>query len=251
MSEPSNLVLTPSTSVVRNTVGKGNEQTSKNPSGPASDAALREYYDKYYHQLLPIIDEKVHQKKGATRKAKGSESSSQLRRMFKKKLENSRGVATLRVQNTKRKRGTPKGMTITNPELIKHLDDNILKLVDEMMRVTVTFLRGEVEASNQTWKKSPKEILTLDKGKFKTPPPMITLVEKRNNNKFYEFHRKDQPKASKKGEASGKDKPLAILMVQPWKRVARQRITQSFSPYPKISFPPLGEEDRTEGPMII
>ncbi|GJT04606.1 reverse transcriptase domain-containing protein [Tanacetum coccineum] len=29
---------------------------------------------------------------------------------------------------------------------------------------------------------------------------------------------KDQPKAAKKGETSGKDKPLAILMVQPWQR---------------------------------
>ncbi|GKG31263.1 hypothetical protein Tco_0423751, partial [Tanacetum coccineum] len=36
---------------------------------------------------------------------------------------------------------------------------------------------------------------------------------------------KDQPKASNKGETSGKDKPLAILMVQPWQRVAKQRIT--------------------------
>ncbi|GKF27007.1 reverse transcriptase domain-containing protein, partial [Tanacetum coccineum] len=36
---------------------------------------------------------------------------------------------------------------------------------------------------------SPKEILAIDKGKFKTPPPMTTPVGKRNNNKFYEFHR--------------------------------------------------------------
>ncbi|GJV20919.1 reverse transcriptase domain-containing protein [Tanacetum coccineum] len=62
---------------------------------------------------------------------------------------------------------------------------------------------------------------------------------------------KDQPKATKNGEASGKDKAMAILIVQPWQRVARQRITQSFSPDPEISFPPLGEEDGTEGPMII
>ncbi|GJY99193.1 hypothetical protein Tco_0516623 [Tanacetum coccineum] len=39
-------------------------------------------------------------------------------------------------------------------------------------------------------------------------------------------------------------------MVQPWQRVARQRITLSFSPDPEISFPPL-EEEGTEGPMII
>ncbi|GKC08024.1 hypothetical protein Tco_0999634 [Tanacetum coccineum] len=117
---------------------------------------------------------------------------------------------------------------------------------------------------------------------------MTTLVEKRNSNKFCEFHgevrhntnecmhlkrqieelikneklshvikelkqgsRKDQVKTTKKGEAFGKDKPLTILMVQPWQRVARQKITQSFSPSPEISFPSLGDEDGTEGPMII
>ncbi|GKG22127.1 hypothetical protein Tco_0384722, partial [Tanacetum coccineum] len=115
---------------------------------------------------------------------------------------------------------------------------------------------------------------------------MTTPVEKRNNRKFYEFHGevghntdecmhlkrqikellkagklshvikelkqnsgKDQPKTNKKEEASNKDKALVILMIQPWQRVARQRITQSFSPDPKISFLALGEEEGTEGPM--
>ncbi|GJS85463.1 reverse transcriptase domain-containing protein [Tanacetum coccineum] len=43
---------------------------------------------------------------------------------------------------------------ITNPELIKCLPDKIPKSVDEMMRVTTTFLRGEVAASNRERKKS-------------------------------------------------------------------------------------------------
>ncbi|GJV94980.1 reverse transcriptase domain-containing protein [Tanacetum coccineum] len=43
---------------------------------------------------------------------------------------------------------------ITNPELIKRLHDKIPKSVDEMMRVTTTFLRGEVVASNRKRKKS-------------------------------------------------------------------------------------------------
>nr|GEV19649.1 reverse transcriptase domain-containing protein [Tanacetum cinerariifolium] len=64
-------------------------------------------------------------------------------------------------------------------------------------------------------------------------------------------NRKDQTKVAKKGETSGKDKPLAILMVQQWQKVAKQRITQTFSPDSVISFLPLGEEDGTEGPMII
>ncbi|GJZ62984.1 hypothetical protein Tco_0619405 [Tanacetum coccineum] len=110
--------------------------------------------------------------------------------------------------------------------------------------------------------KTPKEIFALEMGKFKTPPPMTTLVEKRNHAKFYEFHGevghttdecmhlkkqieemikagklshlikeikqnsgKEQSKAAKKGETSGKDKALAILMVRPWERIARQKIT--------------------------
>ncbi|GKA56812.1 reverse transcriptase domain-containing protein [Tanacetum coccineum] len=79
---------------------------------------------------------------------------------------------------------------ITNPERIKRLHDNIPRSMDEMMRVTTTFLRGEVAASNREQKKS----------------------------------------------------------FPSWKQ---QRITQTFSPESVISFSPLGEEDGTEGPMII
>ncbi|GJV55027.1 hypothetical protein Tco_1456032 [Tanacetum coccineum] len=133
--------------------------------------------------------------------------------------------------------------------------------------------------------KTPKEIFALEKGKFKAPPPMVTPVEKRDPSKYCEFHsdtghntnecmqlrkqidemikagklsqfikelkQNDKTKAPKKGEASGKDKPLTILMIQPWERVAKPRITQSFSPETAMSFPPLSEEDGTESPMII
>ncbi|GJS30844.1 hypothetical protein Tco_0491464 [Tanacetum coccineum] len=114
---------------------------------------------------------------------------------------------------------------------------------------------------------------------------MVTPAEKRDPNKYCEFHadtghstdecmqlrkqidemikagklsqfikelkQNDKPKAPKKGETAGKERPLAILMVQPWERVAKQKVTQSFSPETTISFPPLGDEDGTEGPMII
>ncbi|GKB53620.1 reverse transcriptase domain-containing protein [Tanacetum coccineum] len=114
---------------------------------------------------------------------------------------------------------------------------------------------------------------------------MVTPVEKRDPRKYCEFHsdtghntnecmqlrkqidemikagklshiikelkQNDKPKAPKKGEASGKDKPLTILMIQPWERVTKPRITQSFSPETVMSFPPLREEDGMEVPMII
>ncbi|GJY39900.1 hypothetical protein Tco_0426264 [Tanacetum coccineum] len=44
---------------------------------------------------------------------------------------------------------------ITNPDLIKHLNDNIPMSVDEMMSMTTTFLRGEVAVANQSRKKTP------------------------------------------------------------------------------------------------
>ncbi|GJW02075.1 reverse transcriptase domain-containing protein [Tanacetum coccineum] len=133
--------------------------------------------------------------------------------------------------------------------------------------------------------KTPKEIFAMEKGKFKAPPPMVTPVEKRDPSKYCEFHsetghntnecmqlrkqidkmikagklsqfikelkQSDKLKAQKKGEASEKDKTLTILMIQPWERVAKPRITQSFSLEMAMSFPPLREEDGTEGPMII
>ncbi|GJU76212.1 reverse transcriptase domain-containing protein [Tanacetum coccineum] len=85
---------------------------------------------------------------------------------------------------------------ITNPELIKRLHDKILKSVDEMMRITMSFLRGRWQLQRSERRqdgftlllKSPKEILALEKGKFESPPLMMTQVEKINSNKFCEFH---------------------------------------------------------------
>ncbi|GJX40830.1 hypothetical protein Tco_0255820 [Tanacetum coccineum] len=44
-------------SVVRNTLGK--ELILQDPGRPISDETLREYCDRNYHQILPIIAEKV------------------------------------------------------------------------------------------------------------------------------------------------------------------------------------------------
>ncbi|GKB77492.1 reverse transcriptase domain-containing protein [Tanacetum coccineum] len=194
---------------------------------------------------------------------------------------------------------------ITNPELIKRFHEKIPKTIDEMMQVATSFLQGQEVASNQerkkvpqAWRhqegghrqnfkkrggfrsqhktekrpdkftlltKTPKEILALEKGKFKTPPPMTTPVEKRNANKFCEFHgevghntdecnhlRKqieDMLKAGKLPyiirelkQSSGKEQP---------KKKVRQKITQSFSPDLEISFPSLGNNEGAEGPLII
>ncbi|GJY22651.1 hypothetical protein Tco_0396309 [Tanacetum coccineum] len=88
---------------------------------------------------------------------------------------------------------------------------------------------------------------------------MVTPTEKRDPNKYCEFHadtchstdecmqlrkqidemikagklsqfikelkQNDKPKAPKKGDTTGKERPLAILMIQPWEKVAKQKVT--------------------------
>ncbi|GKA02390.1 reverse transcriptase domain-containing protein [Tanacetum coccineum] len=151
---------------------------------------------------------------------------------------------------------------ITHHGLIKRLYKRIPRSMDEMYRITTSFLQGKVAALSHGQRKAPsswkpfslltktsKEIFALEKGKFKAPTPMVTPAEKRDPNKYCEFHsdmghntdecmqlrkqidemikarklsqfikelkQNDKPKAPKKGEASGKDKPLTILMIQP------------------------------------
>ncbi|GJZ89429.1 hypothetical protein Tco_0661211, partial [Tanacetum coccineum] len=62
MSTHSGPSPTTNTSAVRNTVGRGKEKSQENPNEPASDATLREFCDKNYNQLLPILAEKMHKK---------------------------------------------------------------------------------------------------------------------------------------------------------------------------------------------
>ncbi|GKC91121.1 hypothetical protein Tco_1151770 [Tanacetum coccineum] len=71
MSNPKQSAPSQPTPVMRNTVGRGKEPVSQDQGGSASDAALREYCDKNYNQLLPIIAEKFNWEKEKNKKLKG------------------------------------------------------------------------------------------------------------------------------------------------------------------------------------
>ncbi|GJX23399.1 reverse transcriptase domain-containing protein [Tanacetum coccineum] len=134
---------------------------------------------------------------------------------------------------------------ITHPGLIKCLYERILKSVDEMYRMTTSFLQGEVAALSHDTGHNTNEYMHLRK-------QIDEMIKAGKLSQFIkELKQNDKPKAPKKGETFGKDKPLAILMIQPWERVAKPRITQSFSPEMAMSFPPLSKEDGTESQMII
>ncbi|GKC78905.1 reverse transcriptase domain-containing protein [Tanacetum coccineum] len=89
---------------------------------------------------------------------------------------------------------------ITHPELIKHLYEKILRSIDEIYRTEggnkANFKKGFKNKQRSDQKpdrfslltKTPKETFALEKGKFKAPPPMVTPAEKKDPNKYCEFH---------------------------------------------------------------
>nr|GEX54244.1 hypothetical protein [Tanacetum cinerariifolium] len=180
---------------------------------------------------------------------------------------------------TGRMKGAPECMRIfgfmhgvNNPELTKRLNEHVSKTMEEMMITTTAFIRGEAAAAGKkkgrtSWRthdqskrhtsekrsdfrgqpregrgssrftplsRTPKEILAAEAGKFQPPPPM----------------RRDQSKVGKK-EAPAKDKSMAIYMIQSWKRMTRQKVTQSFKCVREIMFPSLATSNGTKGPLVI
>nr|GEW72240.1 hypothetical protein [Tanacetum cinerariifolium] len=202
-----------------------------------------------------------------------------------------------------RMKGAPECMRIfglmhevNNSELTKCLNEHVRKIMEEMMITTVAFIREEAVAAGKkkghtSWrtqdqsKRHTSEKRSDFRGKFQPPPPMVTLLEKKSNNKFCDFHNdkghstdecmqlkkqieelvragklshlikeikqgRDQSKVGKK-EAPAKDKPMAIYMIQSWQRMTRQKVTQSFERVREIMFPSLATSSGTEGPLVI
>nr|GEV89874.1 hypothetical protein [Tanacetum cinerariifolium] len=104
-----------------------------------------------------------------------------------------------------------------------------------------------------------KEIFVAESGKFKPPPPMVTLVEKRSRIKFCEFqndkgHNTDEcVQLRKQIEELVRAGKLShfIKEIRPWQRVMRQKVTQSFAHVKEITFPPLTTNKGTRGPLVI
>nr|GEV52278.1 reverse transcriptase domain-containing protein [Tanacetum cinerariifolium] len=267
------------TSAIRNTLGK--EQVPQDLGWPASDAALRERrnlmerLESRHARSMSESPDPMHghsesqRKRGLEKRTvfkilekgvfnrlgdKGKGTFAYLSDSKHRSYHNSRRDTESRCQNSRSRETELASKNVITKEHPHEGRKHSRKAKNQQ--------RLELKQDRFTLLiKIPKEILAFDKGKFKPPPPMTTPVEK-----IYKFHRevghttdecmhlksgKDQTKARKKGETSGKDKPLAIMMVQPWQRIAKQKITQTFSPKSVISFSTLGEEDGTEGPMII
>nr|GEX88902.1 reverse transcriptase domain-containing protein [Tanacetum cinerariifolium] len=143
---------------------------------------------------------------------------------------------------TGRMKGAPECMRISrfmhginNPELTKCLNEHVPRTMKEMMIATVAFIRGEATAANK--KKGHMSWKSQDQSK-------------KHTNKRPDFRGREQPKTGMK-EAAAKDKPTTIYMVRSWQRTVKQKITLSFEQGKEITFPPLANSHRTEGPLVI
>nr|GEW77218.1 hypothetical protein [Tanacetum cinerariifolium] len=133
---------------------------------------------------------------------------------------------------TGRMKGAPECMRISrfmhgvnNLELTKRLNENVPKTMEEMMITTTAFIRGEAVVAGKK------------KGKFQSPPPMVIPVEKRNSNKFCDFHNDKEHSTDE--------------CMQLKKQIEELKVTQSFERVREITFPSLATSSGTEGPLII
>ncbi|GJY41832.1 hypothetical protein Tco_0429102 [Tanacetum coccineum] len=109
------------------------------------------------------------------------------------------------------------------------------------LKFTTLEARGRRECPTTT----PKEIFAAESEKFKPPPPMVTPADKRNNNKFCEFH-------NDKGHTTDEYVQLKKQIKElPWHKVTRQKVTLSFAQVNEIMFPSLSANKGTEGPLVI
>ncbi|GKD21056.1 hypothetical protein Tco_1222759 [Tanacetum coccineum] len=151
MSTNEQTPLSQPTSVVRNSLGK--EPVPQDPGRLISDEALREYYDRNYHQILPIIAEKVHQEKVQQEKLKEvkshlnfeetsrhSESGTPIKRRGLKEMFGPRHVRS-RSESPEPRRDRPKSPKKKGPErkaVFKRLEKGVFhRLGDKGKSVSV------------------------------------------------------------------------------------------------------------------
>nr|GEU70378.1 hypothetical protein [Tanacetum cinerariifolium] len=145
---------------------------------------------------------------------------------------------------------------VNNSELTKRLNKHVPKTMEEMMITSNAFIRGEVATANKkkshtSWRtqdQKPKEILTVEAGKFQPPPPMVTPVEKRSSNKFCDFH---NDKGHNTDECMQLKKQIEELVRAGKLSHLIKEIKHGRASQREITFPPLTTSSGAEGPLVI
>nr|GEY18215.1 reverse transcriptase domain-containing protein [Tanacetum cinerariifolium] len=257
-------------SVMRNTLGK--EQVPQDSGRPISDEALRDYCDRNYHQILPIIAENVHQEKVQQKKLKAvkarlnfedtlrhskSETISR-RRGLKERLRPRHARSMSGSLEPRRDRSKPPrergpdgktntreiqgiGHTTTFPETLKAATEVLAPEKQNLLLRNIITKEHPREEQKNYWKARVVQEDIESQGRrgkshvLKTTCPNRGEVGHTNDECMHlkrqieemikagklshlikeikQSGGKDQKKAAKTRKTSGKEKPLAILMV--------------------------------------
>ncbi|GJV08539.1 hypothetical protein Tco_1346195 [Tanacetum coccineum] len=272
MSTNEQTPLSQPTFVVRNTLGK--EQVLQDLGRPISDEALREYCDKNYHQILPIIAEKIRRRvfphtreiqgighttvapeilKAATRVLAPEKQNLSLKNIITKEhpreewkhcqkvkvVQENIGSQNQRSKNRALRTTCPNHGHIKTYDGSEDPEDHL-----KIFQAAAKMKRWAMPTWCRIYDDLKKAFLEnyLQQKKCIKDPVEIYNIKQRDGESTEEFVRrqikemlkagklshlikelkqsngKDKAKAAKKGETSRKDKPLAILMVQPWFR---------------------------------
>ncbi|GJT81046.1 reverse transcriptase domain-containing protein [Tanacetum coccineum] len=181
------------TSAVRNTVGREKEKSQENPNEPASDAALREFCDKNYNQLLPILAEKMHQEKVQQEKLKvvkarlNFEETSQYsvsgapsrRRDIRKRIgpkearSKSRSPEPRRDRSRSPRRKDPEGETV-----FRRLENGAFHRLGDKKRVCPHTLVVQGVSHNTAAAETPKAIIRVSAREKRSPLLRGIMTEK-------------------------------------------------------------------------
>ncbi|GJS22785.1 hypothetical protein Tco_0451417 [Tanacetum coccineum] len=116
---------------------------------PISNEALREYYDKNYHQILPIIAEKVHQEKVQQEKLKAVK----VRLNFEEASRHSESGTSSRRRNLKERLGPRRTRSMSGSPEPRHDRSRSLREKDPKRRTMFKRLEKEIASEKHRHKR--------------------------------------------------------------------------------------------------
>nr|GEV51930.1 reverse transcriptase domain-containing protein [Tanacetum cinerariifolium] len=275
MSNPEQTASSQPTSAVRNTARRGKDPVTQDRGGPASDAALQEYCDKNYNQLLPIMAERFNHEKEKNEKLKeikawlnfegcsGTSWYSESKTMSTKKHDKRhisrrpRSPRTSLFSRIRREQSrSPIRREQSRSQRQRAKEGGVFKRLGSRGKSVSACSDSYRQYSHSRYTKALSESEDSgDKGKSKASPPMTTPVGKRNHAKFCEFHGEVRHNTDEcmhlRKQIEEMLKARKLSHIKEIKHNNEKEQPKSFSPNPEIFFPPLGEDEGTEGPMII
>ncbi|GJY79235.1 hypothetical protein Tco_0485036 [Tanacetum coccineum] len=198
------------TSAVRNTVGRGKEPTPQDRGGPASEAALRESTGDLGSRAARDLALVCSQDSNVTDQDR--QNQKRKKEVCSKGWEVEEGVyphAPIAATNPPTRGTQAHSRKVKIAEAVIGNQDRRKRNQAGKRMICQPWVCEEAYPRMKVAPKEANRREILGKGK------LSHLIKVDHTT----YNGKEQPKAAKKGETSGKDKALTILMVQPWERV--------------------------------